>query len=102
MHDDAETFAINVTRFGRAVIIAALYYIGFMIFGVSQSKAWMACSVLVLMQMLSLGTFRIRQIGIAFILLAGFYWIDILPLQQLSQIAAAKIGDAILALNAEH
>jgi hypothetical protein len=73
-----------------------------MIFGVSQSKAWIACSVLVLMQMLSLGTYRIRQIGIAFILLAGFYWIDILPLQQLSQIAAAKMGDAILALNAEH
>src|ERR1700686_759014 len=102
MHDDAETFVINLTRFDRAAIIAVLYYTGFMIFGVSQSKAWLACSVLILMQMLSLGTFRIRQLGIAFILLAGFYWIGIFPLRQLSQIAAAKIDEAVLALNAEH
>jgi hypothetical protein len=93
--DVAEKLVITLIRLRHAAVIAALYFAGFMIFGVPQWKAWLACAALILMQMMSFGIGRIRRVGIAFILVAGIYWIEILPLQKWSQIAGAKIDEAI-------
>ena len=94
MQDSAERFVLGSIRFWNSVLIASLYFVGFMMIGVPQSKAWMACLILIFMQMMSLGAGRIRQIGIAFVLLASIYWIDIFPLQNLSHIAVAPLAIA--------
>lgn len=101
MHDDERIFQ-GIGRFAKASLIALLYFFGFMIFDVSKSKAFLACLILVLMQVMSLGTGRIRQFGIVFFLLSGLYWINILPLQKLSLIASAKIDETIAAIQSSH
>jgi hypothetical protein len=89
---------METRRFLQASLIALLYFVGFMIFDVTMSRATIACLVIILMQMMSLGAGRIRHLGIAFILVAGFYWTDILPLHKLSALALARIDEAASAV----
>jgi hypothetical protein len=99
---DIENFFARTGRFANATLIAFLYFVGFMIWDVSKSKALFACLIVILMQIKALGAGRIRQIEIVFVLLSVFYWIDILPLHKLSLVAFAKIEEAISVIQSNH
>jgi len=66
-------------RFRRA-IVAAMYFVACLAFGVRIRKALLITAVLFILQLIALGTRRIAQAGLAFFMFAGVYWVAILPL----------------------
>lgn len=88
---DLEWYRRKFSRFGRYVAVAALYMIALIVLGGFVWKSLLAFVVLIILQMLSLGTRRIAQLGVLLFLIAGVYWVEIMPLHRWSKLAGDKI-----------
>jgi hypothetical protein len=93
---DIDWLVLQLRKGARASIIGAMYFASCIIFGVPLWKACVVALAIICLQAMHLGARHVQQFGLLAFMIAGIYWVDIVPLQKWAHMAGAKI-ETILA-----
>jgi hypothetical protein len=95
-----DTFFLIVQ--GRALLVAALFYVGCATLDLNWSKTLTICGLVYFLHICSFGSRRLEQVGLLILAIGVVSWIDLLPVKDMVANMKVRAATAVASVANGH